>query len=262
MSSYNRLFRDRNVTSSPVQRSGRNLAERVVRAVASDIRLGALRPGERLPTEAEAVERFGVSRTVVREALSRLQASGLVETRHGVGTIVAARGGERGFRVDAAEIATVVDLLAVLELRIGVESEAASLAARLRTPAHLAAMRAALDQFAAHLAADADTVADDFRFHGAIAEATGNRYYAGLMGSLGVKAIPRASLKLPGLTPEERREYLAAVNREHEGIFGAIARGDADGARAAMRNHIGNGRERLKLRQELSYNHKPGRRKP
>jgi GntR family transcriptional repressor for pyruvate dehydrogenase complex len=262
MSSYNRLFRDRNVTSSLPETGGRNLAERVVKELASDIRLGALRPGERLPTEAQAVERFGVSRTVVREALSRLQASGLVETRHGVGTFVAARRGERGFRVDAAEIATVADLLAMLELRIGVESEAASLAARLRTPAHLAAMRAALDAFAAHLAADADTVADDYRFHSTIAEATNNRYYAGLMGSLGVKAIPRASLKLPGLTIGERREYLAAVNREHEDIFGAIARGDADGARAAMRNHIGNGRERLKLRRELSYNRSPRRKKP
>ena len=262
MSSYNHRFRDRSVNSSLLHKGRRNLAERVVQALASDIRLGALRPGERLPTEAQAVERFGVSRTVVREALSRLQASGLVETRHGVGTFVALRRGERGFRLDAAEIATVVDLLAMLELRIGVESEAASLAARLRAPTHLAAMRAALDGFAAHLAADADTVADDYRFHSAIAQATGNRYYASLMGSLGVKAIPRASLKLPGIALEERRAYLAAVNREHEDIFGAIARGDADGARAAMRNHIGNGRERLKLRHELSDNRSPRRRNP
>src|SRR5881394_2146394 len=95
-------------------KEGGNLAERVVGALAAQIRGGELRPGQKLPTEAQAVNRFGVSRTVVREALSRLQAAGLVETRHGVGTFVASRR-ESGLRADAAEIATVVDLLAMLE---------------------------------------------------------------------------------------------------------------------------------------------------
>jgi DNA-binding FadR family transcriptional regulator len=260
MSSYNQLSPDRQMTSPIVaQKRGRILAERVVSELAGDIRQGSLRPGDRLPTEAQAARRFSVSRTVVREALSRLQAAGLVETRHGVGTFVAASRRESGLRADAAEIATVVDLLAMLELRIGVESEAAALAARRRAPTHLLALRAALDTFSANLANGRDTVAADFRFHATIAEATGNRYFAGLMASFGTKAIPRAALKLPEHAPEARREYLARVNREHEDIFGAIARGDADGARAAMRNHIGNGRERLKLRQELSDNRGPGR---
>ncbi len=244
------------------QKRGRILAERVVSELAAEIRHGTLRPGDRLPTESAAARRFSVSRTVVREALSRLQASGLVETRHGVGTFVTASRRETGLRTDAAEIATVVDLLAMLELRIGVESEAAALAARRRMPAHLAAIRAALDEFAAHLAAGTDTAPADYRFHAAIAEATGNRYFTSLMASFGVKAIPRAALKLPHQAPEERRQYLAAVNREHEDIYGAISRGDADGARAAMRNHIGNGRERLKLRQELSDNRSPRRKTP
>jgi GntR family transcriptional repressor for pyruvate dehydrogenase complex len=244
------------------QKRGRILAERVVSELAGEIRHGSLRPGDRLPTETEAARRFSVSRTVVREALSRLQASGLVETRHGVGTFVTASRRESGLRADAAEIATVVDLLAMLELRIGVESESAALAARRRTPAHLGAMRAALEDFASRLAAGADTAAADYRFHCAIAEATGNRYFASLMASFGVKAIPRAALKLPHQALEERRNYLAAVNREHGDIFSAISRGDADGARAAMANHIGNGRERLKLRQELSDNRTPRRRIP
>ncbi len=247
--------------TSPVvaQKRGRILAERVVSELAGEIRHGTLRPGDRLPTESEAAQRFSVSRTVVREALSRLQASGLVETRHGVGTFVTASRRESGLRADAAEIATVVDLLAMLELRIGVESEASALAARRRSPGHLAAMRGALDDFSARLAASADTSGADYRFHCAIAAATGNRYFMTLMTSFGVKAIPRAALKLPHQAAGERRDYLAAVNREHEDIYGAISRGDADGARAAMRNHIGNGRERLKLRQELSDNRSPGR---
>ncbi len=241
---------------------GRSLAERLVGEISAEIRRGALRPGEQLPTEAQAVDRFDVSRTVVREALSRLQAAGLVETRHGVGTFVSDKRGKGGLVADAAQIATVMDVAALLELRIGVESEAAALAARRRSAAQLAAMRSALDEFEARLARGGDTVDSDFRFHMLIAAATGNRYFASLMASFGIKAIPRTRLKLPEQGEEERRRYLASVNREHEDIFGAIARGDGDGARAAMRNHIGNGRERLRLRQELSDNRSPARRRP
>lgn len=237
-------------------------SERVVAELAGEIRKGTLRPGDRLPTEAQVVERFAVSRTVVREALSKLQAAGLVETRHGVGTFVAVRGSPRGFRADAAEIATVVDLLALLELRICLESEAAALAARRRAAAHLAAMREALREYAARAAAGGDTAAADFRFHSLIAQATGNPYFADLMGSFGPRAIPRTTLKFPVAGDAERLEYLARVNREHEDILGAIERGDADGARAAMRSHIGNGRERLKLRQQLSDNRNPRRKMP
>jgi DNA-binding FadR family transcriptional regulator len=241
-------------------KEGGNLAERVVGALAAQIRGGELRPGQKLPTEAQAVNRFGVSRTVVREALSRLQAAGLVETRHGVGTFVAARR-ESGLRADAAEIATVVDLLAMLELRISVESEAAALAARRRTRVQLAAMKQALEHFQAEIAAGRETVAADFAFHTLVAEATDNRYFTSVMASFGPKSIPRARLKYPGMTEGARRDYLIRVNREHQDIYDAIQRGDADGARAAMRNHIGNGRERLKLRQ-LSDNQVKPRRKP
>ena len=235
------------------------LTGKVVSDLTTRIRHGELRPGDRLPTEAETVRAFGVSRTVVREALSRMQAAGIVETRHGVGTFVTAARRDSGLRADAAEISDVVDLLAMLELRIAIESEAASLAARRRNAAHLAALRAALDHCAAELAAGRDTVAADFRFHVAIAQASGNRYFEDLLTSFGEKAIPRARLKLPQLDEASRRQYLALVHHEHEDILAAIVRGDADGARAAMRNHIGNGRERLKIRHQLSDNHDPRR---
>jgi len=222
-----------------------NLAEKIVKEIAADIRQGALRPGDKLPTEAQVVSRFGVSRTVVREALSRLQASGLVETRHGVGTFVAERRRDVGLRAAAAEIGTVMEVVAMLELRIAVESEAAALAALRRTKEQVKAMRQALDAFEANIQGG-DTVPSDFRFHALIAEATGNAHFIGLLESLGTAAIPRTRLKLPGATREERTHYLARVNREHEDIYSAIARGDADAARAAMRTHLSNSRERLR----------------
>ena len=230
-------------TLAPKQ--GRNLAERLVDELATEIRHGSFRPGDKLPTEAQVVDRFNVSRTVVREALSRLQASGLVETRHGVGTFVSERRREMGFRVDAAEIATVMDVVAMLELRIAIESEAAALAAARRSKAQVASMRRALDVFEENIRGG-DTVTPDFKFHSLVAAATGNPYYTGLMASLGVGAIPRTRVSSPGAGQEERRQYLARVNREHEDIFSAIARGDADGARAAMRTHLSNSRERLR----------------
>jgi DNA-binding FadR family transcriptional regulator len=242
-------------------KGGGNLAERVVGQLAGEIRGGSLRPGDKLPTEAQVVERFSVSRTVVREALSKLQAAGLVETRHGVGTFVSDRRREAAMRAEAADIATVVDMLAMLELRIAVESEAAALAARRRTAAQLAQIRSALDDYEAALAAGRDTAEADFRFHTLVAAATDNRYYSALMASFGVKAIPRAKLKNPEMSPQERLAYLARVNREHEDIFDALVRGDADGARAAMRTHIGNGRERLRARQAASGHRSPNRRK-
>ena len=86
----------------PLRRRGRTLAEEVVQALSEEIRQGQLKPGDKLPTESEVMASFGVSRTVVREALSRLQASGLVETRHGIGTFVLERPAETPspFRID------------------------------------------------------------------------------------------------------------------------------------------------------------------
>lgn len=102
---------------------------------------------------------FGVSRTVVREAISKLQASGLVETRHGVGTFVLDSLAGASFKLSADQLGTLQDVIAVLELRIGLETEAAALAALRRTDANLATMRQALDTIAATLQTGENAVA-------------------------------------------------------------------------------------------------------
>ena len=230
---------------APILRRSRSLAQTVVDALQAPIRDGRVEPGTKLPSEGEIMAAFGVSRTVVREALSRLQASGLVVTRHGVGSFVVGRGDEVAFRIGPQQLETLRDVVAMLELRIGVETEAASLAAQRRSPANLATMRQALDEFAAAVEAGRDAVAADFRFHGEIARATQNLHYSNLLDTLGARIIPRARLDPASLTPdEERRSYLRRVNAEHESIHEAISRQDADGARAAMRTHLANSRER------------------
>jgi DNA-binding FadR family transcriptional regulator len=209
-----------------------------------------LRPGDKLPTESEVMVAYGVSRTVVREAISRLQAGGLVETRQGVGTFVLQRAAHGPFRVDPAELATIEEVIGVLELRIAIEAEAAALAAQRRSDGQLAEMRKALDAFALSVEEAGDAVNPDFRFHLEVALAAGNRHFADLMTHLGTVIIPRARVNTARLAQEARSAYLRRVGREHEAIYAAIARRDADAAREAMRTHLANSRERLKRAHE------------
>ncbi|HSD54113.1 MAG TPA: GntR family transcriptional regulator, partial [Burkholderiales bacterium] len=172
----------------------RSLTQMLVESMTARIGRRELRPGHKLPTESEIMVEYGVSRTVVREAISRLQAAGLVATRQGVGTFVLERARPGPFRVDPAELATIEDVIAVLELRIAIEAEAAALAAGRRTDAHLAEMRKALDAFARSIDAPNDAVDPDFQFHRQIALASGNRHFADLMDHLGTLIIPRTRL--------------------------------------------------------------------
>jgi GntR family transcriptional regulator, transcriptional repressor for pyruvate dehydrogenase complex len=227
-----------------VRRRPRSLAHDVVDALGGRIRDGSLAPGEKLPTEAAIMEEFGVSRTVVREAISRLQAAGLVDTRHGVGTFVVGMGDASIFRISPDQLGTLQDVIAVLELRIGVETESAALAAMRRTPANLEALRNALKLFTLALEEGRDAVGPDFQFHLEIAKATQNHHFVELMGTLGGMMIPRARLEPPGPLTPERQAYLRRVNAEHESIVDAISRQDPEAARAAMRTHLANSRER------------------
>ncbi len=231
-------------TAALASRRPRSLTANLVESLGDRIREGRLPAGDKLPREADLMHEFGVSRTVVREAISRLQAAGMVETRHGIGTFVVGMGDASTFRIAPDQMATLRDVIAVLELRIAVETEAAGLAAARRDEAHLAAMRSALQSFAAAVEAGRDAVGPDFQFHLEIARATGNERFSQLMATLGGMMIPRARLEpAQALTPE-RQDYLRRVNAEHEGIYDAIARQDADAARAAMRTHLSNSRER------------------
>ena len=238
-----------NAPSGAGRRRPRTLAFELVDALGDRIRDGRLATGAKLPTETALMGEFGVSRTVVREAISKLQASGLVETRHGIGTFAMGLGDSSTFRIDPQQLATLRDVIAVLELRIGLETEAAAIASQRRTAQNLAALREALNAFSDAVEDGRDAVAPDFQFHLEISRATQNPHFASLIGTLGSMIIPRARLAPPGTGSDaapdlERRTYLRRVNAEHESIFDAIANQDAEGARAAMRTHLANSRER------------------
>jgi len=227
--------------------------QRVVDGVSERIRHGSLKPGDRVPPEPSLMREFGVSRTVVREAMSRLQASGLVETRQGIGTFVLAPPTSGPLlSVDARDVQDR-QKLAMLELRISLESEAASLAAMRRRDEQLQGMRLALDTFDAQRRAGGSTVEADYQFHAQIAAATGNEYFEEVLRNLGNATIARregASAPSSHARFGEAQPALesgkAITQREHEAIYEAIRRGDPAAARAAMFMHLSNSRERLR----------------
>ncbi|MDN5842199.1 MAG: FadR family transcriptional regulator [Alcaligenaceae bacterium] len=241
------------LTSPIPARRSRNLTKNVVAELSERIRNGEFHVGEKLPTESELMESFGVSRTVIREAISKLQASGLVETRHGIGTFLVEPQNERNLSIDAANILTMLDVMAILELRISLETEAAGLAALRRTDTHMQQMRGILDDFANHLRKKTgNAVVADIAFHLLVASATGNRYFHDILKQLGKAIIPRTRINSAALAEDDQTAYLNRVNREHEDIYNAIARKDPDAARAAMRTHLANSRERLRRAQEAA----------
>lgn len=237
-------------------RRPRGLVREIVDGLVASIREGRLQPGEKLPTEAEIMAQFDVSRTVVREALSKLQASSLVETRHGIGTFILRPQEAGNFKITAEDFATVDDVISVLELRISLETEAAGLAAARRTTENLVALETALRAFQDSIDIDADAVPPDFQFHMEVARATGNRHFADLMAYLGTMIIPRTRVNTLQNAPEGRLNYLQRVNSEHESILNAIRNQDTEAARAAMRTHLTNSRERLR-KSKNAYTTRP-----
>jgi GntR family transcriptional repressor for pyruvate dehydrogenase complex len=229
----------------------RNLAQGVVAYIADSIHDGTLTPGDKLPTESEIMRILGVSRTVVREAISHMQAANMVETRHGIGTFVLEPPPPNTLGIDPNTVVTVRDVLALLELRISLETEAAGLAAVRRSDAQLQQLRGALDTFQASARSGGETVPSDLQFHLLVAQASGNRYFYDILHHLGSNIIPRSRLNSAKLAKDDPKIYMERVVNEHEDIYNAIARKDAEAARAAIRTHLSNSRERLRRAQEL-----------
>ena len=238
---------------SALPKKHRNLAQGVVAYISDSIHAGSLEPGDKLPTELEIMRILGVSRTVVREAISHMQAAGLVETRHGIGTFVLEPPPAHPLGIDPNTVITMRDVLAILELRISLETGAAGLAASRRSDTQLQQLRSALDTFQASARKGGETVSPDHQFHLLIAQSSGNRYFHDILSHLGTNILPRSRLNSAKLAQDDPMVlvYMERVIHEHEDIFNAIARKDPESARAAMRTHLSNSRERLRRAQEM-----------
>jgi GntR family transcriptional repressor for pyruvate dehydrogenase complex len=232
------------------RRRARNLSQEVVDEIGQRVKNGVLQQGDKLPTESELMQQLGVSRTVIREAMSRLQAAGMIETRHGIGSFIR-NPSKNGFRIDPSELVTIQDVLNVLQLRQSLESTAAGIAALQRSDEDLAVMAAILKEFELALVNGTETVDTDFRFHLSIAKATGNRYFVEFMSYLGQTVIPRTRINTASLGEETQQRYLQRVHYEHEEIFKAIESRNPLVATSAMQMHLNNSAERLRSTLEV-----------
>ena len=212
------------------------MPDRVTAALLSLIRTGDYLPGARLPSEMSMAKSFGVSRTVIREAVSRLKSEGLVESRQGSGVFVRTGSMDTPFRIDPAVTGSAQSLLQVVELRRGLESEIAALAAERRSPAQLDEIRAALDAIETDVLAGGDGVDADMAFHRAIARATGNPHFLSLWDFLG--QFLRGAMIVTRALEARRPDMGSQVLDEHHALAAAIAAGDAAAASAAARHHM------------------------
>jgi GntR family transcriptional regulator, transcriptional repressor for pyruvate dehydrogenase complex len=224
----------------------RRLTEDLVQRLRHQILSGTLNPGAKLPTEQQLVASLGVSRTVVREAVAALRAEGLVITRQGVGAFVAKPTSHRPFRIDPDQLDSLQRVLDVMELRIAVETEAASLAAERRSSQARRKVEAALAGVEEAGARGEPGIEADIQLHRAIAEATGNSFFVEFLRYLGQFIIPRQSIRLHHTSAEARSAYLARVQQEHRRIVEAISRRDCAAARESMRDHLASSLERYR----------------
>lgn len=214
----------------PITRSP--LYEQVAERLREFIDAQQLKPGDRLMPERELAERLGVSRTSVRQALTALRVSGLVDVRHGEGVFLLRSPRDLIPSLASEIVGSEVDHPMIWEVREAIEVQAARLAARRRTAADLDAMRDALDLMETAIAGGEDGIVEDRRFHRAIIEAAHNPLLQQLTEHL-TDAIDRtseASLTLAGRPPVSLGS--------HRQIFAAIERKDEDGAAEAMRQHV------------------------
>lgn len=214
-----------------------NLAEIVVARLSERIDSGLYAPGEKIPSSAQLCEEFGVSRTVIREALTSLKVAGRVTARQGAGVYVS----EKDAKTLNFEISRIDDIrsaMQILELRLGVEIQSVALAAQRRTPEALAEIARAFDHLETLETEDAEVEARaDFEFHLAIARATRNphfpRFLEAVMGEINFDLVlkRRQSVRASG-------GYLKKINKEHAAILGAITQGDVKAAKQALVVHL------------------------
>jgi DNA-binding FadR family transcriptional regulator len=220
---------------APLRQS--KLADQLYEQILAKIVSGALPEGGKLPSESQLCELFGVSRPVVRESLSRLQADGVVVSRHGSGSFVQRRPNQAFAQL--APIGSVADVMRCLEFRVALEGEAAALAAERRTEADLIRLDAALAELDQVIASEADR-----NFHVAVAEASQNQLFVHAMEVYAEHTLKGMELaRRLSLRRSARR--LQLVQQEHIRVFAAIRDEDAAQARAAMRTHIDNARIRV-----------------
>ena len=227
------------------QTGRRNLVEQVADGLRSEIQSSRYRIGDKLPSESQLTAQFGVSRTVIREAVANLRADGMVQARQGAGVFVTATQPQGASAFQGVDTDRISSMIEILEVRTAIELEAAALAATRRSPAQDEAIYEMHTAFLGAMKRGADTLDEDFGFHLAIADATNNPRFRELLEMFGKLAIPRQSLQR-GERNSTSSQYMSRIADEHRTIADAISARDEDAAREAMRTHLRGSQERYR----------------
>lgn len=196
----------------------------------------------KLPTEAALAKAYGVSRPVVREAISLLKSEGLIISHQGRGQFVNPQG-SNVFRLDPA-MDTDEDLDELFEFLQSVEVSATRLAAQRRTPADLQKIQSSYQRLYSATQESLDGADEDEEFHKSIICASHNQYFIAFANFLDarVRRLIRTARKN---TRNRSQELVWQVQSEHEAILKAIEAGDADQASLAASTHLNNAANRL-----------------
>lgn len=221
-----------------------SLADVVYREMRTLILDGKWSPRSRLPSEAELAQHFGMSRPVIRQALARLRADGLIISRQGSGSYVqgGVSPGPSEPKVQFPLISSVADLESFLNFREGVEGEAAATAAQHCTEEQLSAIMAAHSQFSIDGLSD-QSPKQDFAFHLAVARASGNPFYANTLEALREHIL--FGLNMAWTFAGQQPDFGQTISSQHDAIISAIQSRDTEAARAAMRRHLRWSRSKL-----------------
>lgn len=215
--------------------------DQLAEALRARIKRGVFPVGSKLPSEQAIALKFQVSRTVVREAVMRLKADGLVETRKG--TAARVRAPHAAPDAEFVIPSSIDGLLGFLEVRRPIEAEMAALAAERRTAEQCAEIAAALAAIEKAQALSGTGVDEDLAFHMAIGRATSNAYWSQFVRLF---AEPmRSAIRLTRANEARRQDFAAEVAAEHLAIYRAIAAQDSDAAHAAAHRHVKNAAARV-----------------
>ena len=218
------------------------LVDRVYREILGRIVESEFTEGQKLPTEQALTARFSASRPVIREALSRLRADGIIATRQGSGTVVVRRPDPDLPLFTPLE--TISDIQRCYEFRIVIEPGAAALAATVADDADLADIERKFRQLDVVINERALGVREDFDFHLAVARASRNQFFSSVIASMQPQVLFSMNL-MRSLSLRKSAERQKLVQAEHEAVLEALKRRDPRAASEAMRVHLEGARNRM-----------------
>ena len=234
--------------------SSHRLYEQLAERIRHLILKGSLNPGDRLPTERNLARDYGVSRTVVREAVKALQQDGLIEVKAGLGTFVVDATGQAV--VQSLHLLMSLNLndnmADVVEIREILEVEMANLAAARATPMDIDQMQSAVAIMDENLDNVCEFIRQDHAFHLALARATQNAVMPLLISSI-VDLLQRSRSRTALVDGSLERGQA-----HHKQILQAIRQGDAAGAQTAMQLHL----EQVRRDSEAALAQQTGQRRP